>query len=328
MSAGDMQLVRSHDPGSFNLAVGEPFFLQEQLSFAQAIAPEGPFLYPHTRGEPELLKELERRHHGMHVVVTNGAKQAISAALAAYAEVYGRTWAHHATPYWPSYPILTAKELAWGMTSGASREMVSIITSPNNPDGQESDKDCDIWDAAYASPVYGFTTPPAHWTVAIYSAAKMLGLSGLRVGWAVTADARLAEAMTTYVERYSSGVCVTSQRHIAHVLRHLRMHDDHVFFDVARKTLLANGETFKKLMGDHVALYDGVPATGRGMFAWFQVREAEKESFDKALEATKVRLVTGQACGEVGNLWYRLSMGHHQHFTEQALEALTRAWRV
>lgn len=337
----DMQLVRSHDPGAFNLAVGEPFFLQEHLPFAQAIAPCGPFLYPNSRGEPELLYELERRHHGMHCVVTNGAKQAISACLAAYKEVYGRCWAKHAAPYWPSYPILTARELKYGLNAPLSTfmdgekcpeigiEPVRIATSPNNPDGAESTEDCDIWDAAYASPVYGFTKPPAHWNVAIYSAAKMFALSGLRVGWIVTADTKLANAVAIYVERYTSGVCVTSQRHIAAVLKHLRVHDDHAFFDEARKHLLRNGEVFKKLMGDRVVEYQGVPATGKGMFAWFQVANEHLEGFTQAMETSRVRLVTGGACGmpfERGS-WYRMSMGHHDHHTEQALEALTRAWK-
>lgn len=335
----DMQLVRSHDPGSFNLAVGEPFFLQEHLPFAQAIAPCGPFLYPQSRGEPELLFELERRHHGMHCVVTNGAKQAISACLSAYKVVYGKTYAHHSPPYWPSYPILAHKELELGLNppmgcldSGSVPQMdppgeVRIVTSPNNPDGGESTEDCDIWDAAYAHSVYGFTKPPDHWNVAIYSAAKLFSLSGLRVGWIVTADAKLADAVSTYVERFTSGVCVTSQRHVAAVLKHLRVHDDHAFFDEARKQLLRNGEVFKRLMGDRVANFAGVPRTGMGMFAWFCV--ADPEPFEVALATSKVRVVTGEACGwpaTPGSSWYRMSMGHHERHTEQALEALTRAW--
>src|ERR1039457_3389810 len=100
MENADMLLVRDHtDTSVFNLAVGEPFFLHEHLrGFTEAAAVCGPYLYPQSRGEPELLKELERRYQGMHVVVCNGAKQAISAAMAAYSEVYGRSCATHPVP--------------------------------------------------------------------------------------------------------------------------------------------------------------------------------------------------------------------------------------
>jgi aspartate/methionine/tyrosine aminotransferase len=331
--SGDMQLVRtSEGPGVANLSVGEPHFLAKHLGFAQAVAPEGPFCYPQTRGEPELLRELERRHSGMHVVVACGGKQALSAAFAAYAEVYGKNYVSHAVPYWPSYPFLAAAELPYGLNHNPTTALyqthpVKVITSPNNPDGTESQESCDIFDAAYASPVYGFTTPPAHWTVAIYSASKMLGLSGLRVGWAVTADARLAAAMATYVERFTSGVAVTSQRHVAHVLAHLRRHDDHAFFDAARKDLLENGETFMRLMGDRCADIQGVPTSGKGMFAWFRIRvEANQESFARALAVAQVRMVSGEACGMTQPGWWRCSMGHHPMTTHEALEKLTRTW--
>ena len=333
-----MLLVRSHDErGTFNLAIGEPFFLHEHLSFLEACATGGPYLYPQSRGEPELLKELERRHQGMHVVVTTGAKQGISAALAAYAEVYGKTEALHPAPYWPSYPILAKRELQFGLNHPQGciegqvpqedLSQIHIATSPNNPDGHETTDDCDIWDAAYASPVYGHAAAPAHWNVAIYSAAKLLGLSGLRIGWAVTADAKLAKAMVTFVERYTSGVCVTSQRHLAYALKHLRMHDDHVFFDEARKTLLKNGEAFNKFLADRLVDIRGVPENGKGMFAWFCVSQEASENFKEALKVSKVLVMPGEAFGMTEPGWYRMSMGHHDNFTYQALSALAGAWK-
>jgi aspartate/methionine/tyrosine aminotransferase len=324
----DMQLIRSHEPGTHNLAIGEPFFLQPHLWWATAIAPEGPFCYPHSRGEPELLQELQRAYQGMHVVVTNGAKQAISAVAQAYASVYYSDHATHETPYWPSYPYLVAKELEHGLNPlnvpNVYKKKVCIITSPNNPDGVESSGDCDIWDAAYAHPVYGFTTPPSHWTVAIYSAAKLFGLSGLRVGWIVTADAKLAEHVTTYVERYTSGVCVTAQRHLAAVLKHVRIHDEHESWNKARESLLENGRTFNHYLESHVDALDGVPVTGKGMFAWFHVKDEGK--FREALVNSKVRLVDGASCGmPLYSAWYRMSMGHHELETTRAIQALAKA---
>lgn len=320
----------AHGVGSLDLALGESLFLEEHLMFVQAAAIGGPYHHPVPGGEPELLFELQRRHHGMHVVVFNGAKQAISAALTAYAEVYNRTFATHLPPYWPSYRILAARDMPSGLNCRdgliyAPQRGVRIITSPNNPDGSESTEDCDIWNAVYASPVYGFTSPPAHWTVAIYSAAKMLGLSGLRVGWAVTSDARLAQSMSSFVERYTSGVCVTAQRHVAYALRHLRIHDDHTFFDSARAALLRNGQHFTDLLGFAVEEVHGVPAEGKGAFAWFRFKPEYAARAADVLKKANVLVVGGADCG-VDDSWVRMSMSNYELMTLKALRAIAAAF--
>jgi aspartate/methionine/tyrosine aminotransferase len=477
MDNADMLMVRTHDdPSVFNLAVGEPFFLHEHLSFLEATATGGPYLYPQSRGEPELLKELERRHHGMHCVVTTGAKQGISAALAAYAEVYGKLSVKHEPPYWPSMPILALREgldflphpqwsfkelpllrggvalvssedFGWASqetwrvggngyivnshhehlhrlvlrafpdvvvdhvngdrmdnrranlrvcsnqdnirnqkkTRGSSRfkgvswsvqnkkwyayikvsgksmslghfdveedaaraydaaareafgrfaqlnnkqaQTISLATLINNPDGRVCTEAVDILDCAYAHQVYGWDGAPipSH-GVAVYSAAKLLGLSGLRIGWVVTADAKLAKAMATYVERYTSGVCVTSQRHLAYALRHLRVNDDHAFFDAARKTLLRNGDNFMKLLGDRLSRVEGVPTSGKGMFSWFHIPSESLQGFREALATSRVLLMPGEAFGMREPGWYRMSMGHHDGYTYRALKVLAEAW--
>jgi hypothetical protein len=49
MSA-DMLMLRGEQEGSFNLAVGEPVFLQESLSFAAHQSRRSTFATPHTVG--------------------------------------------------------------------------------------------------------------------------------------------------------------------------------------------------------------------------------------------------------------------------------------
>lgn len=328
----DLQMVRSQVEGTYNLAIGEPIFLQDTLPWAKAICPEGPFQYPHVGGEPELLKELQRAHKGMHVVVTTGAKQGISAVLYAYYNTYTTDGTHyfhaiHQRPYWPSYPYLVDKELTGGRfnsyTDGRTEGGVRIITSPNNPDGSQIAEECDVWDAAYAHYVYGFKTPPTSWNVAVYSAAKLFGLSGLRVGWVVTSDAAIAAKVAEYVERFTSGVCVTAQRHVASVLRFVRVADDHhILYAKAREVLLANGEIFRKHLGDRVEVYSGVPLDGSGMFAWFKADDDAK--FQEALTKSKVLVIPGKSCGIHDPGWWRMSMGHRNDFTEAALKALAR----
>lgn len=330
--SSDLQMVRSQVEGTYNLAIGEPIFLQDTLPWAQTVAPEGPFLYPHVGGEPELLKELQLAHRGMHVVVTVGAKQAISATLYAYRQLYGKKFAYHAAPYWPSYPYLIEKELEYGLNPsalpfGASDSYIKISTNPNNPDGTQELNDCNIWDSAYSHYVYGFTTPPNKWEVAIYSAAKLFGLSGLRVGWIVTSNAAIAAKVSEYVERFTSGVCVTAQRHISYVLRFIRVADDHhSLYARARQTLLANGVIFEQTLSDIVIGVHGVPATGSGMFAFFKAKDDER--FKRALGASKVLLIPGKSCGMTEDGWYRMSMGHRNEYTQHALKALAEAYNA
>jgi aspartate/methionine/tyrosine aminotransferase len=317
-------MVRSQVEGTYNLAIGEPIFLQDTLPWAQAVCPEGPFQYPHVGGEPELLKELQRAHKGMHVVVTVGAKQAISAVLYAYRELYGAMSAVHGAPYWPSYPYLIEGEGLTHSRLNTIKTQLRIGTLINNPDGVVHRAPTELLDCAYAHYVYGWDGQLPPHEVAVYSAAKLFGLSGLRVGWIVTADAAIAAKVSEYVERFTSGVCVTAQRHVASVLRFVRVADDHhILYAKAREVLLANGEIFRKHLGDLVETYSGVPRDGSGMFAWFKVRDDEK--FKSAFATSKVLVISGASCGVQEPGWYRMSMGHRNSYTEDALWTLGQA---
>jgi hypothetical protein len=101
----DKALVRTHGDGRINLAVGEPFFLHAHLGALvedyDEDAPHMP-LYPQYAGQPELLEILRRRHPDHHVVVTNGAKQAILAGLFALRRRSGYSELGHRVPHWPS----------------------------------------------------------------------------------------------------------------------------------------------------------------------------------------------------------------------------------
>src|SRR4051812_4378156 len=90
--SGDYFMLREHgdDDKSFNLAVGEPFFLSNHtlpkvLGSTEEIDLDP--TYPKLGGDADLLKELRLRHRGQHIVITNGAKQALFAALYALTQV-------------------------------------------------------------------------------------------------------------------------------------------------------------------------------------------------------------------------------------------------
>lgn len=334
----DLQLARA-DTGARNLAIGEPWFLHDELIWAHGQPSDGDYSYPRTMGQPELLQELRLLYAGTpfggpdkHMVVANGAKQALSAAIyALHKEGANTFW--HKIPYWPSFPTLVKLQgLDWGQPA---RRYRTIETWPNNPSGETpvntgTEKvrypasSCDIWDAAYAHPVYGWSGEAPDHKIMVAGAAKMLGLSGLRVGWLVTSDKAVAEAASYYVEVATSGVSVTAQRQVAAALHFARSHPEMAEYSYAqaREQLLANAGTFNRILSHRIAAgtLAGVPYDGTGMFAWFKASEPVK--FKTALDAAGVRFVSGEAFGMVEDGWYRVSMGHRHDYTVETLTAL------
>ena len=320
MSA-DLQLVRG-DVDGFNLAIGEPVIIQERLMpFISPLKVRGNLYYPCLGGETELVETLKKAYLGDYVVVTNGAKQAIEAAFYAFKTLEGREGVYHAPPHWPSYPTLS-KNQGLKFSSTPQPNYIKVITSPNNPDGHENGDSADIHDAVYDTEVYGTSSLCNLAKIKIFSAAKMYGLSGLRVGWAVTADKQFADAMAYYVEITTSGVAVSSQKILAEAMDKVSSAYNYVF-PPARADILMNGSMFNRYIAPHCDFIDGVPQTGRGMFAWFKVKELEK--FKKALQDSRVFIVTGEACGASEDGWFRMSMGQNRDVTEQALKALSNS---
>jgi aspartate/methionine/tyrosine aminotransferase len=336
MSAADMQLVRDHVPGGHNLAVGEPFFLQEVYGSQYPLWAQPRIQYPLLGGETELVQRLETRYSGQKVVVTNGAKQAILAAMYALQRTktlplngdYRRVL--HSKPYWPTYPTMAElSHLTFKTESvpGLSRYL-KVITSPNNPDGSLGDDRAsthwDIWDAAYASKVYGWDCIVPWHKISVWSAAKLYGPSGYRIGWLATPDPVLAQRAAEYVERTTSGVCNLAQAHLNVLLKNLEglsPEEDARLQGKARSMLLDTSEAFMGL-SKHFATIKGFPDTRQGMFAWVQAKDPER--FKQLLARAKVKVVGGTACGG-GEDWFRVSLGVTPNAMKAAVLAVQEA---
>jgi len=327
MSNSDYAMMRGHDDYGYNFAVGEAFFLADNLYWASTRQTGfGPFYYPLAVGEKELTEELQALHPNKHIVITNGGKQAIAAALYAFRNVYSYSSAAHSAPYWPSYPTLikAAKLMIEERDGKKESPTLKLSTLINNPNGAVSVDECDLLDCAYAHSVYGWQSEwPIH-KVSVWSAAKLFGVAGLRLGWLVTSDQRIAEKVAFYQEITTSGVSVLSQRYGAQLLKYQREHSDvaAATYEAARNVLLRNGEIFNQTMGPFCSVIQGVPLDGRGMFSWFRVDSEYKDRFDAAINKLKIKLVTGDGCGVKENGWYRMSMGHRTSYTQEALEQL------
>lgn len=325
--SNDHQMMRGHDSGGYNFAVGEAFFLADSLYWANSRqAGYGPFYYPVANGEKELIEELQQLHPGKHIIITNGGKQAIAAALYAFRSVYSYSSAYHTAPYWPSYPTLikAAKLMIEEREGCAGTPSLKLATLINNPNGAVADDDCDLLDCAYAHPVYGWQDEwPAH-KVSVWSAAKLFGVAGLRLGWLVTSDERIAEKATFFAEITTSGVSVLSQRYVTQLLKYQREHSNiaGACYETARDILLKNGDIFNQALGSFCSVIQGAPLDGRGMFAWFQIDPEYRRKFAGAIKNLNIKLVSGNACGVKEEGWYRMSMGHRTAFTQEALEKL------
>ncbi|NDD84289.1 pyridoxal phosphate-dependent aminotransferase [bacterium] len=327
MSDPNMQLVRGSVEG-YNLAVGEPVILQEKVlavvgSLKALSLSQSPLYYPQFGGEKELLDLLKLNYPDSHVVITNGAKQAIEAAFYAFQTIEGKTSVCHSAPHWPTYPALAKNRGLEFSHTHCDEKTIKVITSPNNPDGKEFDAFADIYDAAYDTPAYGSSTYVIS-KVTLYSAAKMFGLSGLRVGWAVTQDKKLADAMAYYVEVTTSGVAVSSQRILAEVISKLELFGNLVFNE-ARTDMMINACMFNRYIAQFCEIIEGLPESGKGMFAWFKIKSEYLEAFEKALAESKVFIVTGEACGASEKGWFRMSMGQNKNVTKKALEELSNS---
>ncbi len=149
----------------------------------------------------------------------------------------------------------------------------------------------------------------------------MFGLSGERIGWALTEDAELAERMADYVEKTTSGVNIHAQARLARVIN-MNSGCLAAGYMYAREDLLANFQCFEQLIAaycDYCRFYIEPPV---GMFQWFLV--ADHKKFQAALERAKVALVDGRACGMEEEGWYRMSMGHTLEVTRNALTRLAK----
>lgn len=278
--------------------------------------------YQPAQGKPDLVSILEDKYKAK-VVVTNGAKHGLGAALSAFKnEGISTTW--YAVPYYPANPgLVNAAGLAW---SEMSRADSYLITSPNNPDGANT-VDADLaslaWqkptihDAAYYSPIYlpeGQTVEP-HGDLQIYSASKMYGLSGLRVGYVVCRNENLYKKVAEHVETTTAGVSVMSQdmmRNLELIFKqNPKWYDE--FTKEARQALINSRAELSKLDPDVLTVE---PCESNSMFAWCKVRPALNN------KAAKVHILPGEIFGKPG--YVRLNIAYPVETISEAVSRLNK----
>lgn len=325
----DLALAKRSKNVEFNLAIGEPVLLQELL-LGQDIVPkltQEDLQYPSLGGHPVLLRELQAMYPGKKMVVANGAKQALDAAISYYSQ-----WRAVVTtdgPCWPSFRTI-ANRCGMGFFNTPEHEAneadrIHIVTAPGNPIGSSPyATKTDIWDAAYASPAYGWNEKdaPFKWEVKVESAAKLFGLSGLRVGWLVTENQAIADFAADFVELSTSGVSNPAQVAVAEMVQRLQRGDLDVAFHSVNLGIKKNYASLYAVLRHYAeeTTYDGL-----GMFEFFKIRPEHQERFEWALQVSDVLMLPGEVFLAHEPGWWRVSLGNNTDVTARAAQALGEA---
>lgn len=313
------------EPGFIDVSVGEPHVVREALFDTFNMkdwtlpTPDKCWEYPHANGYKPLVDLLEWKH-GAKVVITNGAKQALGATFYALKKM-DKSAITMRIPYWALIPPLMDMH---GVISASTmpdpphysdsefwKHEAFLLLAPNNPDGFiHSDKEliemnkgfegskCPfIHDAAYYTHSYLPRTHslPAIGDVQIYSISKMLGLSNLRVGYAVCHNQQYYKLIQEYVEATTVGVAVPSQMFTYELMNQMRAYPtltekfENISFAALRESKKIIQEVSPEIL-EVPSNYTDVP----GMFGWFKV--GPKADFKKA----KINAIDGALFGMPG----------------------------
>lgn len=279
--------------------------------------------YQPAAGKPDLISVLEKKY-GARVVVTNGAKQALAAALFAFKRS-GRALVHFGTPYYPANPSISKIVGIAASSSGLSSDC-KLITTPNNPDGSyispakiiESQVQMPtIHDAVYYTDIYipdGETIQPLG-DIQIFSMSKMYGISGLRIGYAICHNEAYYKDIVEYVETTTAGVSTASQD-IARNVELFFINNPsqyQAFVKEARIGLIDARKELKNLDPDVLEL---MPCESNGMFGWFKVGPALDNT------AAKVHMMPGELFGQPGMM--RMNIAHPPELIREAIGRLNK----
>ena len=339
MKSQDMALAKKGLPeGGIDLSLGEPVLIRENLhnlfKKLKYTPSQEPLKileceYPHAAGRAELVEFLKFKHKVKHVVITNGAKQGISAAFrATKSKTKKSVWTP--SPHWLSFPTL-AKSEGLKLTNEQSEGKIWLLTFPNNPDGNVYSNPFDrailsmkaikdgipvIHDAAYNSEQYLKPGEELQMgNIGVYSYAKTYGLAGLRIGYAITDNEEYYDAMCEYIEETTMGVSTASQEIILQIEKFFYNNPGakQYFMDNCRRDL--NRNRAKLLQIDPRALkVKSVPEYG--MFAFVEKGPKIKQ----ALKKSKVFMLDGKYFGQPK--YMRVSLGQNSNKFAEAIDRI------
>lgn len=311
----------SNDPSKLDLRLGNPFFLHPYWKMKM------PLCYFNTDDMPYRLKvtpELEGylRNIGKafnkygddgYIVIGNGATQLLDAALYALKTLEGKDSTFFPIPHYPRFTILSGLQ---GLSHNTSNNGIKILTIPNNPDGQlfEQAESCDILDACYAWPHYGFNGKEVESKIKVYSFAKFTGFASTRLGWAWVESKEVAELMELHIEMITSGVSIHTQRFVEHLLAPQVYTGNYGFVDYGKDVLERRWASLRKSIKPFKGKFR-ILNESCGMFLYATIDP-------KIFEKLNILAVPASAFGDKRENTWRINIGCSEDQWQEFLKRL------
>jgi aspartate/methionine/tyrosine aminotransferase len=315
---------------TWNLGWGEPVCVRETLDEMYLAKPLKTSLkdmsYPAYEGQPALVDHIKKMLGYKYIIVTNGTTSSINIVLRALAKAESRCVVVTEKPHFPFYPNIIEKCGYIHKTGILTDNTISVqklilADVPSNPWGKLYNVDNShnnvIWDSVYANKVYLNTKIPfavSH-RVNVGSFSKMLGITGLRIGWIGTDnenDFKLFQAENLYE---TCGISIPSQDLVTDILNTV---DIKRFYLKAQGRVNQNREEFLKLN----SFFDGQEIPVNGMFYPVWVNNSAIKIIDRA----NVQFITLNTEGD--STLIRFNLAQNNKITQGAVKAIKTADRL
>lgn len=319
----DILLAKPHLPPDWiDVSVGEPHVVREALFQCfdmkdwKLPVMDHCWEYPNPQGYRPLVDLLEHKHNGHKVVITNGAKQALGATFYALKKM-GYPGFSMKQPYWALIPPLAemhgliSATVVGNIQLSSENNLPFLLLAPNNPNGEcdeadelvrlsreyQSKNTPFIHDAAYYTYSYlpRSRSLPIVGDVQIHSLSKMLGLSNLRIGYAVCPNLEFHRLIKEYVETMTVGASLPSQLFAYDILNQMRGYPTIVekFENISFAALVESKKIFQQVNPEILEVPSNLTEVP-GMFGWFKV--GAKADFQRS----KINIIDGALFGVPG----------------------------
>lgn len=288
--------------------------------------------YPQHEGSPklilkvrELVKNLTNKDY-KHIIITNGATNALCASLSAIApsEIFinDRFFSFYpgiAKQFSDNVHFINIKNSCLNHKENSA----IIIDNPSNPRGEllssintaSLAKLNVIWDGAYWSPTYVpnlYKKEILPHDVMIGSLSKLTGINGIRLGWLATDDDDVYQKAVDYITHVLCGVSALSQELAYSILEHVNMEK---FYAQSAQLISDNKNELARLS----PMFGGQNVPEMGMFVFWQ---ADKDLIEK-IKNLGVVFTSGAAIGGTEEE-VRINLGRKKYLTKNMVDLLLK----
>lgn len=289
--------------------------------------------YPAHEGCPKLIEEVKKLAKNLtgkdykHIIITNGATNALCASLSAIApsEIFinDRFFSFYpgiAKQFSENVNFLNLKESAFHHADNA----VAIVDSPTNPRGEliseikslSSGKLNVIWDGAYWSPTYvsDFKEKKVlEHDIMVGSISKLTGINGIRLGWLATDDDSIYKNAVDYITHTLCGVSALSQELAFSILKHVNMEK---FYAKSAQLISENKDEISRLS----PLFGNQKVPEMGMFVYWK---ADKDLIEK-IKSLGVVFTSGTSVGGTEDE-VRINLGRKKYLTKNMVDLILKS---